>query len=260
MLSGRRCYFLLSRHLGASLPATVCPTSSDAAGPAPRLQRCFARYRRDRDKAKDSEPPQGDNLPQSPAGEDADVSRPEVDLDYRCVLPEDSVVHLLHLVHRLTLRLGPVHPAGRPQSSCGPPAATSRNVKTPECWTICITFRSIGQSTRANHTRMCWRSCGARARCAGNHHDACGRGGLSRAQPALRLHHGRGTCTQPVLPLPACQLRPAACSACVHGFANGAERRSIVQIRMSPDNLTAYILWDAFPDQAEAAEKEIRAR
>ena len=29
---------------------------------------------------------------------------------------------------------------------------------------------------------------------------------------------------------------------------------------MAPDNLTAFVLWDAFPDQAEAAEREITRR
>ena len=33
-----------------------------------------------------------------------------------------------------------------------------------------------------------------------------------------------------------------------------------VQIRMAPDNLTAYILWDAFPHMADAAEQEIWQR
>ncbi|EIE22336.1 hypothetical protein COCSUDRAFT_56029 [Coccomyxa subellipsoidea C-169] len=35
---------------------------------------------------------------------------------------------------------------------------------------------------------------------------------------------------------------------------------TVVEVRMSPDNSTAYILWDAFPERHDAAERELNQR
>ena len=40
----------------------------------------------------------------------------------------------------------------------------------------------------------------------------------------------------------------------------GACACTLLQVRMAPDNLTAFVLWDAFPDQADAAQREISRR
>lgn len=45
-----------------------------------------------------------------------------------------------------------------------------------------------------------------------------------------------------------------------HVYSSNGLRLLHVQIRMAPDNLTAYILWDAFPQMADAAEREIWQR
>ena len=34
----------------------------------------------------------------------------------------------------------------------------------------------------------------------------------------------------------------------------------LLQVRMAPDNLTAFVLWDAFPDQVDAAQRALNRR